>query len=69
VMRDRGFGLFGFCIPCGHFARIDLDALIRRFGPDCDTVDGDRAIRAVLRCGKCGRRELDLQVAGPKGVR
>jgi hypothetical protein len=68
-LKAHGGGLIAFCESrdCGHYAPIDLDKLISRFGPDFDIVDGDAQIRALLKCAKCGGKRLSVQVKPPTG--
>lgn len=69
TLKARGYGLMAFCEArdCGHFAPVDLDVLLKRFGADFDIVDGDGRIRAALTCSKCGGRRLALQLKPPTG--
>jgi hypothetical protein len=69
ALKPRGYGLMAFCesVDCGHFAPVDLDMLIGRFGPGFDIVDGDAAIRAVLRCARCDGKRISLQLKPPTG--
>jgi hypothetical protein len=69
TMKDRGYGFTGFCErrDCGHFAPVNLDALIDRFGRDFDTVAGRDQIVAALKCRKCGGKEMDIHLNAPDG--
>jgi hypothetical protein len=68
-LQAQGCSLVAFCESrgCGHYATIDLDALLKRFGPDFNTVEGDALIRATLVCSKCGGRRLSVQLKPPTG--
>lgn len=68
-LMAQGCSLIAFCESraCGHYAAIDLDALLKRFGPDFDIVDGDAQIRGVLRCATCGGKRLSVQLKPPTG--
>lgn len=69
ALKAENCRIVAFCESrgCGHYAEVDLDTLVSRFGSDFDIVDGDARIRAVLRCAKCGGKRLSLQLKPPTG--
>lgn len=50
---------------CRHSAGLDLDVLIERFGADFDVVKRRAELVAVLRCGKCGRKGVQIRLSPP----
>ena len=65
VLADRGNQLQAYC-RCGHFAAVNLEVAIARFGPEFNTVDGREQLLASLRCSACGNRPIDLILLPPK---
>lgn len=66
--RTGGYGLWASCAAgpsCTHFADLDLDRLIDRFGPDFDVIDRKSELLARLRCRRCGSDQVELRIAAP----
>lgn len=60
-MADAGMGLSAICSnpACRHWARLDLDLLIRECGRGyaCSAY----ALVPLLKCGRCGSKKLRIQ--------
>lgn len=56
-LKSAGYSIHGNCAGtyCGRGRRLDLDALISRFGADYVIVNETR-IAGALRCDRCGHR-------------
>lgn len=67
TMREYGYSITAFCETCGHFAKVDLDKLVDRFGPTFDTVDNRAELLRALKCSKCQGRKMDVRLHGPTG--
>ena len=53
------FELHAVCIACRRMERLDVAALIARFGRACPVT----AVRARVRCRMCGTRTRDIRIA------
>lgn len=65
-LRRAGYQVIGNCSGkyCGRARRLNLDALIQRFGESYSFVNESR-IGAALRCEGCGHRGGALTIAAP----
>lgn len=66
--REGRYGLWASCAAgptCTHFADLDLDRLIARFGPDFDVVARKPELLDHLRCSRCGSRQVEIRIAAP----
>lgn len=52
--------LVAICEDCVHVGRLDLEALIARYGDGFDTEQ----LRRRLRCTRCGSRNASVQING-----
>jgi len=57
-LKDYGHRLAAGCGECQHTAKLDLDALIERFGRDLEAI----ALNGHLRCQRCGKLNGRIQV-------
>lgn len=64
-LREHGMTMTAYCEvrACPHGERLDLDALIERFGEDLDYVEQVWRITGRLRCRRCGHRGGRLIIA------
>jgi hypothetical protein len=53
------FELHAVCIACRRMERLDIAALIGRFGRTYPVTD----VRARVRCRACGARTRDIRIA------
>ena len=70
AIKESGHGLWASCAidsSCTHFADLDIDGLIARLGSDFSIVDRRQELRDRLRCGKCGRKGVQVRLAAPNG--
>ena len=58
-LRAFGHGLWGWCYNCAGLFDIDVPALVREHGADCDI-----ARLAAVCCPHCGSRAVEMQIVG-----
>ena len=58
ALIDANYGVHAYCNACRHNAELNLTALADRFGRDHPSMRGD--LLKVLRCSKCGSKDLSL---------
>lgn len=71
--KDHGIRLWASCTamltasrPCNHSAELDLDSLIKRFGPDFDVVNRRAELLSSLTCSSCGRKgTCEIRLSAP----
>lgn len=58
------YGLSAHCDAyspvCNHTGQLDLEMLVKRFGPDFEITEHRRQFLSHLVCSKCGRRNPSL---------
>ena len=67
-LKDLGYQIHAHCenIDCLRGRQLDLDALIKRFGPDFDIYRNSFDRR--LRCTSCGGTRCSVRVLAYGGV-
>jgi len=62
ALLDHHFRLSIYCGNqfCRHSAKLDLEALVERFGRDFVTVGKPNPLAARMVCSKCGSKDLGL---------
>jgi hypothetical protein len=72
--KAQGYSITAYCdellpggLPCGHSARLDLDALIATLGPDFRVVEQRERFLASLKCARCNSRRVSIQLGSPAG--
>lgn len=58
---DNDHTLAANCRKCGHYAKLDLEALAQRLGRDHST--NNLRLRSKLKCSKCGSKDIALLVS------
>lgn len=68
-LKDGGYRLWASCSTsheCTHYADLDTDVLIAKFGADFDFVENRERLAQSLSCSKCGRKGIQVRIATDK---
>ena len=65
-LRDRGYSVSAHCHTCRHSSPLDLAGLAERLGADFVCVGDPNPLVPLLRCQRCGSKDLGLILSPPK---
>lgn len=67
-LREHGHTITAYCEQhgpepmCRHYAPVDIDKAIERFGADFLIPDSYARFVGSLRCAKCGSKQISIQI-------
>lgn len=64
-LLDRGYSVAAHCHSCRHSSPLDLAGLVEQLGADFVAVGNPNPLVRVLRCQKCGSKDLGLILSPP----